>query len=69
MSAPLSINADGLQSLAFFLARISNATKEHGVDLTPYGPITVSLGPGAEHIQITWRSDIEEYVVDDRIGS
>lgn len=69
MSAPITLTADDLRRLADTLDALTKATNAFDVDLAPYGGITVRAGEGAEHITVNWSKDLDQYVIDDWIGS
>ena len=69
MSAPITLTADDLRRLADTLDALTKATNAFEVELAPYGGITVRASEGAEHIEVTWSKDLDQYVIDDRIGS
>lgn len=80
MSAPLRLTAKDLDDLSDFLALLSAASRQTGVSVTAYGPITVSLGDNFG-IQVAWQPEAAdatidvrdrlhgEYVIDDQVGS
>ena len=66
MSGSLSLSALDLQSLGGFLDDISEATRQHGVQLAPYG--RSELEGNGTHISFTWDAEKDQYVLDDRVG-
>ena len=68
MSAPMTLTGDQLAHLAEFLRAISKATREHQVDLGPYGRAELKVGDTV--INFRWQEDngYGQYVLDDRVG-
>lgn len=68
MSAPVALTADDLRRLADTLDALTSATAAFGVDLTPHSGITLRVSDGAEHIEVHWSTDLNQYIIDDWLG-
>jgi hypothetical protein len=71
VSAPLLLTSTQLADLGKFLDALTKATCSTGCNVTPYGPITVSIGDN-HGVQVRWDADLGydgEYVIDEQVGS
>lgn len=66
MSAPLNLTAEQLRKLGLVLDELSEITKTHGVSLAPH--VRLELGLDDNVLTVSWDSDAEAYVIDDRNG-
>lgn len=66
MSAPLNLTAEQLRKLGTVLDELSEITKTHGVTLTSNARLELGLDDNV--LTVSWDSDAEAYVIDDRNG-
>lgn len=66
MSAPLNLTAEQLRTLGLALDELSEITKTHGVSLTPNARLELGLDDNV--LTVSWDSETEAYVIDDRNG-
>lgn len=67
MSAPMRLNSDQLRDLAGALDALTTIHARHGVKVDAYGATQIAIGDAT--IAISWDSEAEQYVIDDRNGS
>ncbi len=67
MSAPLTLTADDLRSLATFLDIVTDATRQTGVRIANYNVVGVAVA--GTNIEVAWDSEAERYEIYDRVGS
>lgn len=66
MSGPLNLTPDQIGHLADFMRAVSKATRETGVQLAPYGRTELMVGTSA--ISFSWNGELNQYILDDRVG-
>lgn len=66
VSASLNLTAEQLRTIGTVLDELSEITKTHGVSLAPH--VRLELGLDDNVLTVSWDSDTEAYVIDDRNG-
>lgn len=62
----MRLTSDDLINVSGFLVALSEATRDHGVHLAPHGRVELRIGES--DICFSWDSDLDQYVLDDRVG-
>lgn len=68
MSAPLKLTADQLRNLGRALDVLTSVRIDHGVSVTAYGSVDVMIDDDCA-VAIGWDDDVQQYVIDDQVGS
>jgi hypothetical protein len=71
MSVPLDLSTEDLRNLASALEAFAKAANNYNVMIGGYGDmnVTVVSGEDATVIKVAWDSDLQQYRIDDWIGS